>query len=111
MLQDVINELDLSESAIEEHGPLETPPAKLVRMVLDQKDAQIRILKQRPDKIRKLQIALWLQLSSNMGRVTNVSWNLASSVLSRGSVEYGGLGRPVFSSNNNRSLRDWRSPS
>ena len=45
MLEDVVNELDLSNSAIEKHGPLGTPPAILVRMVLDQKDMQIRMLR------------------------------------------------------------------
>ena len=45
MLEDVVNELDLSESAIEEHGPFGTPPAQLVRLVLDQKDNAIRNLK------------------------------------------------------------------
>jgi len=45
MLEDVINELDLSESAIEKHGPLEPAPAELVRLVLDQKDMEIRALK------------------------------------------------------------------
>jgi hypothetical protein len=45
MLEDVVNELDLSEIAIEKHGPLGTPPAELVRLVLEQKDQQIRMLK------------------------------------------------------------------
>ena len=45
MLEDVVNELDLSDSAIAENGPLGTPPAQLVRLVLDQKDATIRMLK------------------------------------------------------------------
>jgi hypothetical protein len=45
MLEDVINELDLSESAIAEHGPMGTPPAELVRLVLDQKDKEISMLK------------------------------------------------------------------
>jgi len=45
MLEDVINELDLSESAIEKHGPLGTPPAALVRLVLDEKDLKIKALK------------------------------------------------------------------
>ena len=45
MLEDVVNELDLSESAIEKHGPLGTPPAELVRLVLEQKDLQIEALK------------------------------------------------------------------
>jgi hypothetical protein len=45
MLEDVVNELDLSGSAIEKHGPTGTPPAELVRLVLDQKDREIRNLK------------------------------------------------------------------
>ena len=45
MLEDVINELDLSDGMIEIHGPLGTPPAELVRMVLDKKDRQIAMLK------------------------------------------------------------------
>ena len=46
MLEDVVNELDLSESMIEEHGPQGTPPAELVRLVLERKDLKIRALKQ-----------------------------------------------------------------
>lgn len=45
MLEDVVNELDLSDDAIAEHGPTGTPPAELVRLVLDQKDREIRNLK------------------------------------------------------------------
>lgn len=45
MLEDVVNELDLSEGAIEKHGPLGTAPAELVRLVLEEKDMQIRALK------------------------------------------------------------------
>jgi hypothetical protein len=45
MLEDVVNELELSEAMIEEHGQLGTAPAKLVRLVLEQKDQQIRMLK------------------------------------------------------------------
>lgn len=45
MLEDVVNELDLSESMIEKHGPLVTPPATLVRLVLEEKDKQIRLLR------------------------------------------------------------------
>ena len=45
MLEDVVNELNLSESAIEKHGPLGTAPAELVRLVLEEKDRQIRMLK------------------------------------------------------------------
>jgi len=45
MLEDVVNELDLSESAIEKHGPLGTPPAELVRLVLEEKNKTISMLK------------------------------------------------------------------
>lgn len=46
MLEDVVNELNLSEWMIERHGPLGTPPAELVRLVLEQKDMQIAALRQ-----------------------------------------------------------------
>jgi hypothetical protein len=46
MLYDVVNELDLSDGMLDEHGPLGTPPATLVRLVLERKDLQIRMLKQ-----------------------------------------------------------------
>ena len=45
MLEDVVNELDLSDAMIEKHGPLGTAPAKLVRVILDYKDLQIKALK------------------------------------------------------------------
>jgi len=45
MLEDVINELNLSEAMIEKHGQEGTSPAKLVRLILDQKDRQIKMLK------------------------------------------------------------------
>ena len=45
MLEDVVNELSLSDAAIAEHGPAGTPPAQLVRLVLDQKDLVIKMLK------------------------------------------------------------------
>ena len=45
MLEDVVNELDLSDQAMANHGPLGTPPAELVRIVLAQKDATIRNLR------------------------------------------------------------------
>ncbi len=45
MLEDVVNELDLSDRMIEEHGPLGTPPAELVRMILEHKDREIHMLK------------------------------------------------------------------
>jgi hypothetical protein len=45
MLEDVVNELDLSEAMIEKHGQEGTAPAILVRVVLEEKDRQIRMLK------------------------------------------------------------------
>ena len=45
MLEDVVNELKLSGAMIEKHGPLGTAPAELVRLVLEEKDRQIRMLK------------------------------------------------------------------
>jgi len=45
MLEDVINELNLSEEMIEKHGQEGTAPATLVRLVLEEKDRQIRMLK------------------------------------------------------------------
>jgi hypothetical protein len=46
MLFDVVDELDLSDGMLDEHGPHGTPPARLVRLVLDRKDLEIRMLKQ-----------------------------------------------------------------
>jgi len=46
MLEDVINELDLSAAMVEKHGQSGTSPAKLVREVLTQKNLQIKALKQ-----------------------------------------------------------------
>jgi hypothetical protein len=45
MLEDVVNALDLSDEVIAQHGPLGTPPAELVKMVLRQKERAIRMLK------------------------------------------------------------------
>lgn len=45
MLYAVVDELDLSESAIKDHGPMGTPPADLVRLVLAKKDRKIHLLK------------------------------------------------------------------
>lgn len=42
LLEDVVNTLDLSREMIEKHGPLGTPPAELVRLILERKDLQIR---------------------------------------------------------------------
>ena len=46
LLEDVVNELNLSDTMLEEHGPLGTEPAQLVRLVLAQKDLEIKLLKQ-----------------------------------------------------------------
>jgi len=46
MLEDVVNELHLSEGMVEKHGPLGTAPAELVRLVLERKDIEIQALKQ-----------------------------------------------------------------
>ena len=45
MLEDVINELTLSAEMIEKHGQGGTAPAELVRLVLEEKDKQIFMLK------------------------------------------------------------------
>lgn len=45
MLEDVISALGLSDGMIDTHGPLGTPPAELVRLVLDRKDQEIMLLK------------------------------------------------------------------
>lgn len=45
MLEDVVNELDLSDGMIEKHGPLGTAPSELVRIILDRKDFEISALK------------------------------------------------------------------
>jgi len=45
MLEDVVNELELSDMMLEKHGPLGTPPAQLMREVLDRKDLIIEALK------------------------------------------------------------------
>ena len=45
MLEDVVNELDLSGSMIFEHGQAGTAPSELVRIVLEQKDREIALLK------------------------------------------------------------------
>jgi hypothetical protein len=54
MLEDVVNELDLSESTIEKHGPLGTTPAELVRLVLDEKDLKIKMLKAKFKQIENI---------------------------------------------------------
>jgi hypothetical protein len=45
MLEDILNELDLSSEMIEKHGQAGTTPVELVRLVLEQKDKQIKLLK------------------------------------------------------------------
>lgn len=47
LLEDVVNELDLSDSMIYEHGQLGTPPAELVKFVIADKDKKIRALETR----------------------------------------------------------------
>jgi hypothetical protein len=44
MLEDVVNELDLSEIAVAKHGQDGTTPAELVKLILEQKDLQIRAM-------------------------------------------------------------------
>lgn len=45
MLYDVVNVLDLSDGMYEEHGPLGTAPAELVRLVMERKDREIAMLR------------------------------------------------------------------
>ena len=45
MLQDVVDELNLSDSMVENHGQLGTSPSELVRLVLERKDLEISALK------------------------------------------------------------------
>jgi hypothetical protein len=45
MLEDVVSELHLSGKMQEKHGPLGTAPSELVRLVLEEKDRQIFMLK------------------------------------------------------------------
>ena len=45
MLEDVVNELCLSGEMIDKYGQEGTAPATLVRLVLEEKDRQIRMLK------------------------------------------------------------------
>lgn len=47
MLEDVVNELDLSSKQIEKHGPMGTSPAELVGLVLKEKDMRIFFLEKR----------------------------------------------------------------
>lgn len=45
LLEDVVNELDLSDACLEIHGPMATLPSELVRFVLKQKDDTIAMLR------------------------------------------------------------------
>ena len=45
MLEDVVNELNLSDAMLERHGQLGTAPAELVRIVLAHKDREIAMLR------------------------------------------------------------------
>lgn len=49
LLEDVVNALDLSEIAVETHGPLGTEPAELVKLVLQQKEREIALLRHELD--------------------------------------------------------------
>ena len=51
LLEDVVNALDLSEIAVETHGPLGTEPAELVKLVLQQKDREIALLHHKSDDL------------------------------------------------------------
>ena len=51
LLEDVVNALNLSDVAIETHGPLGTEPAELVKLVLQQKDREIALLHHEPDDL------------------------------------------------------------
>ena len=51
LLEDVVNALDLSEIAVETHGPLGTEPAELVKLVLQQKDREIALLRRESDDL------------------------------------------------------------
>ena len=53
MLEDVVNELDLSNLMVEKHGQEGTAPAELVRLVLEKKDKQITMLKMGMKKIKQ----------------------------------------------------------
>ncbi len=89
MLEDVVTALDLSDSAFEKHGPLGTEPAELVKLVLDQKDKEIRMLKQgftdvsqptEPQAVKKLKAVIaerekeitdlkeWFQVATNQAK-------------------------------------------
>ncbi len=45
MLEDVVNELELSDDMVFKHGQLGTAPSELVRLVLAEKDLTIQALK------------------------------------------------------------------
>ncbi len=58
LLEDVVNELELSEYAIEKHGPLGTEPAVLVGLVLKEKDRQISQLRARLEGL-EAELGVW----------------------------------------------------
>ena len=47
MLSAVIDELNLSDFMLEKHGPMGTPVHEIVREVLENKDREIYLLKQK----------------------------------------------------------------
>lgn len=44
MLEDVVNELELSDGMMEKFGQHGTPPAEMVRVILEEKDRKIQLL-------------------------------------------------------------------
>jgi len=46
MLEDVVNELELSDFIVEQHGQEGTAVSELVRLVLERKDKKIQMLEQ-----------------------------------------------------------------
>jgi len=44
MLEDVVNELELADGMIEKFGQHGTPPAEMVRVILEEKDRKIQLL-------------------------------------------------------------------
>jgi hypothetical protein len=53
MLYDVVDQLGLSEYAIDKHGPLGTEPSKLVKLVLEEKSLIIKVLSNRAEKAER----------------------------------------------------------
>jgi hypothetical protein len=69
LLEDVINELDLSCVTSDKHGELGTPPSELVRLVVEEKDRKIAMLKVRMKDLNtiKEKTCAWLLESAYDG--------------------------------------------